>query len=232
MATLDGARELATSIATVANDAGLPTVSLITDMNEPLASAAGNAVEIRNAVDYLTGARRDERLDRVTIALGAELLALSGLANDPDAGAAALRRTLETGAAAERFERMVAALGGPKDFISRSHGALPQAPVVIDATPEMRGFVTNIDVRAVGLAVVKLGGGRSRAADEIDPAVGLTELARIGVEVGPHSPLARVHARSADKAEAAVRRLRAAYRLDEAPLSPGDPVIERIVGTP
>ena len=96
MATLDGARELATSIATVANDAGLPTVSLITDMNEPLASAAGNAVEIRNAVDYLTGARRDERLDRVTIALGAELLALSGLAHDVDAGAAALKRALET----------------------------------------------------------------------------------------------------------------------------------------
>ena len=70
MATLDGARELATSIATVANDAGLPTVSLITDMDEPLASAAGNAVEIRNAVDYLTGARRDERLDRVAMALG------------------------------------------------------------------------------------------------------------------------------------------------------------------
>ena len=120
MATLDGARELATSIATVASDAGLPTVSLITDMNEPLASAAGNAVEIRNAVDYLTGARRDERLDKVTIALGAELLVLSGLAHDVDAGAAALRRALETGAAAERFERMVAALGGPKDFISRA----------------------------------------------------------------------------------------------------------------
>ena len=98
-------------------------------MNEPLASAAGNAVEIRNAVDYLTGARRDERLDRVTMALGAELLALSGLARDADAGAAALRRALETGAAAERFERMVAALGGPKDFISRADKALPQAPV-------------------------------------------------------------------------------------------------------
>ena len=232
MTTLDGARELATSIATVANDAGLPTVSLITDMNEPLASAAGNAVEIRNAVDYLTGARRDERLDRVTIALGAELLALSGLAHDADAGAAALRRALETGAAAERFERMVAALGGPKDFISRADKELPQAPVLIDATPETRGFVASIDVRAVGLAVVELGGGRSRAADEIDPAVGLTELAPIGAEVGPDAPLARVHARSADKAEAAIRRLRAAYRLDEAPLSPGDPVIERIVGTP
>jgi thymidine phosphorylase len=232
MATLDGARELATSIATVANDAGLPTVSLITDMDEPLASAAGNAVEIRNAVDYLTGARRDERLDRVTIALGVELLGLSGLAHDAGAGAAALRRTLDTGAAAERFERMVAALGGPKDFVTRAHAALPRAPVLVEATPETRGFVVSIDVRAVGLAVVELGGGRARATDEIDPAVGLTDLAPIGAEVGPDAPLARVHARSTDNAEAAVRRLRAAYRLDEAPLSPADPVIERIVGTP
>ena len=232
MPTLDGARELAASIAMVANDAGLKTVSLITDMNEPLASAAGNAVEVRNAVDYLTGARRDARLDRVTIALGAELLALSGLARDVDAGAAALKRTLETGAAAERFERMVMGLGGPKDFISRAHGVLPRAPILVEATPDTAGFVVAIDVRAVGLAVVELGGGRARAADSIDPAVGLTELAPIGAEVGPDAPLARVHAREPDKAEAAVRRLRAAYRLDEVPLSPTDPVIERIGGTP
>jgi thymidine phosphorylase len=168
----------------------------------------------------------------VTIALGAELLALSGLACDTDAGAAALRRSLESGAAAERFERMVTALGGPKDFISRAGALLPQAPVLADATPEARGFVASIDARAVGLAVVELGGGRSRATDSIDPAVGLTELAPIGAEVGPGAPLAHVHARSADKAEAAVRRLRAAYRLDQTPLSPGDPVIERIAGTP
>ena len=132
----------------------------------------------------------------------------------------------------ERFERMVAGLGGPKDFVRRANAALPRAPILVDATPETRGFVTSIDVRTVGLAVVELGGGRSRAADAIDPAVGLTELASIGAAVGPDAPLARVHARSADKAEAAVRRLRAAYRLDEAPLSPGDPVIERIVGMP
>src|SRR6185437_8252023 len=99
---LDGAGELGAGIATVANDAGLKTVSLITDMNEPLASAAGNAVEVRNAVDHLTGRRRDQRLDRVTTALGTELLALSGLARDVDEGAAALRRALDTGAAAER----------------------------------------------------------------------------------------------------------------------------------
>jgi thymidine phosphorylase len=231
MSTLEGSRELATSIATVANDAGLPTVSLITDMNEPLASAAGNAVEIMNAVDYLTGARRDTRLDMVTMALGAELLALSGLAHDVDAGAGALKRALESGAAAERFERMVAALGGPANFIARVREMLPQAPVKVDAMPETRGFVASIDVRAIGLAVVELGGGRSRAADTIDPAVGLTELAPIGAEVGPNAPLARVHARNADQADAAIRRLRAAYRLDEAPISSGDPVIERIDGT-
>jgi thymidine phosphorylase len=231
MGALDGARELATSIATVANDAGLKTVSLITDMNEPLASAAGNAVEVRNAVDYLTGRRRDARLDRVTMALGAELLALSGLAPGVEAGEAALRRALDTGAAAERFERMVAALGGPRDFVSRAHERLPRAPVLVEATPERRGFVAGIDVRAVGLAVVELGGGRARAADPIDPAVGLTELAPIGAEVGSDAPLARVHARSADEAEATIRRLRAAYRLDEAALSRGDPVIERIAGT-
>ena len=232
MSTLEGSRELATSIATVANDAGLKTVSLITDMNEPLASAAGNAVEIRNAVDYLTGARRDKRLDQVTMALGAELLTLSGLAPDVAAGAAALKRALETGAAAERFERMVMGLGGPKDFITRAGAMLPQAPVVIDAAPGARGFVTGVDVRAVGLAVVELGGGRTRSDDAIDPAVGLTDLAPIGAEVGPGAPLARVHAREPDQAEAAIRRLRAAYRLEESPLSPGQPIIERIDGTP
>jgi thymidine phosphorylase len=232
MAKLAASRELATSIATVATDAGLPTVSLITDMNEPLASAAGAAVEVRNAVDYLSGAKRDDRLHRVTMALGAELLALSGLARDAEAGVAALNRALDSGAAAERFERMVRGLGGPKDFVAHAHKLLPRAPVLVEAMPEAYGFVVGVDVRAVGLAVVKLGGGRARAADAIDPAVGLTELAPIGAEVGPDAPLARVHARNADQAEAAARRLRAAYRLGDKPLSLADPVIERIAGGP
>ena len=157
MPTLNGARELAESIAAVATDAGLPTISLITDMNEPLASAAGNAVEVRNAVDYLTGARRDPRLDRVTMALGAELLALSGLAPDAAAGEAALKRALESGAAAERFERMVAGLGGPNDFVSRAHDLLPRAPVLVDATPEAP-WLRRRDRRARGRAR----GGRAR----------------------------------------------------------------------
>ena len=163
MPTLDASRELATSIATVASGAGLPTVSLITDMNEPLASAAGNAVEIRNAVDYLTGAKRDPRLHRVTLALGAELLALARLATGVEAGRVALQHALDSGAAAERFERMVSGLGGPKDFLKHAHAVLPRASVLVDAMPERRGFVAAIDVRSVGLAVVELGGGRARA---------------------------------------------------------------------
>ena len=228
MATLEGAGELAESIATVATGAGLPTVSLITDMNEPLASAAGNAVEVLNAVDFLVGRRRDARLETVTLALGGELLALSGLARSADEGSALLQRTLEFGAAAERFERMVAALGGPVDFLTRAEAALPRAGVIVEAIPERRGMVAAIDVRAIGLAVVELGGGRTRASDSIDPSVGFTELAPIGVEVGPDAPLARVHARSADDSEAAVRRLRAAYRLGDVAPARTEPVVARI----
>jgi thymidine phosphorylase len=171
-------------------------------------------------------------LHRVTIALGAELLTLCGLSPDVAASEAALERALASGAAAERFERMVAALGGPKDFVQHAHALLPRAPVLAEAMPETRGFVDSVDVRAVGIAVVELGGGRARAADVIDSAVGLSELAPIGAEVGPDAPLARVHARNADQAEAAARRLRAAYRLTDTPRQTTAPIVERIVGAP
>jgi thymidine phosphorylase len=228
MPTFEGARELAESIAGVANGAGLPTIALITDMNEPLASAAGAAVEVLNAVDYLTGARREARLHAVTLALGAELLTLSGLASDLSAARAALERALAGGAAAERFERMVALLGGPKNFLSRAADLLPAAPVVVAAAPDQAGFVEQIDVRAVGMAVVELGGGRARAADRIDSAVGFTRLAGLGAEVSPGAPLALVHARDEGKARAAAERLRAAYTIGSAPPTPSNPVVARI----
>jgi thymidine phosphorylase len=232
MPTLDASRELAESIATVANGAGLPTVSLITDMNEPLASAAGNAVEVQNAVDFLTGKHRDERLLRVTLALGAELLHLAGLAKTAVEGVALLQGTLESGRAAEKFEQMVAALGGPADFLARAPAVLPRAGIVVEARPERPAIVTGIDVRAVGLAVVELGGGRARASDAIDPSVGLTQLAPIGAEVGADRPLAIVHARDALSAEAVVQRLRAAYRFGDAAPRPADPVVERVAPKP
>ena len=227
MPTFEGARDLATSIAEVATSAGLPTIALITDMNEPLASAAGNAVEIRNAVNYLTGARRDTRLHAVTLELGAELLVLGGLAPDLARARVALQRSLDSGAAAERFERMVALLGGPRDLLSRADALLPRAPVIVAIEAPGSGFVAEIDVRAVGLAVVELGGGRARASDVIDHTVGLTELAGLGAEVGAGRPLAFVHARDQSKAEAAARKLAVAYRLADAPPIRSAPVVAR-----
>jgi len=198
-------------------------------MGEPLASAAGNAVEVRNAVDYLTGARRDARLHAVTLALGAELLTLAGLARDRLGARAALERSLANGAAAERFERMVAALGGPADLLAKARELLPTAPVVVAAAPERPGFVLSIDAREVGLAVVELGGGRARASDTIDPAVGLTELAGIGADVSAAAPLALVHARDEASAAAAIRRLSDAYHIGAAPPAKiADPVTARI----
>ena len=228
MPTLEGARELAQSIATVATGAGTPTVALITDMSEPLASAAGNAVEVLNAIDYLTGARRDPRLHEVTLALAAEPLVARGLARDIETARAKLQRALDSGAAAERFERMVAALGGPARLLGDARKLLPVAPVVRPAPAPRSGVVLAIDARAVGLAVVELGGGRRRASDTVDPAVGLTELAGVGQNLRAAEPLAMVHARDEVAATAAAARLAAAYRLGDERPERGPPVIERI----
>ncbi|HSG96050.1 MAG TPA: thymidine phosphorylase [Afifellaceae bacterium] len=217
MARADDARALARSLVDVANGAGLKTTALLTDMNEPLASAAGNALEVRNAVDFLTGARRDARLETVVLALAAEMLVLGGLAGDADQAANAAQAALADGGAADRFQTMVAALGGPADFVEKAAAYLPGAPVIRPVTPDRAGTVAAIDTRGIGLAVVALGGGRTRPQDEIDHAVGFADLAGIGVEVGPELPLALLHARSEDAASGAAQALRAACRLDGAP---------------
>jgi thymidine phosphorylase len=168
---------------------------------------------VREAIDYLTGAAREPRLHEVTIALAAALLEQAGLQED---GRAAAERALESGAAAERFAAMVAALGGPADILEAP--GLATAPVTRAAPPERPGVVTGMNCRDVGLVVTGLGGNRRREDDVIDPAVGLTEIAPVGAEVGPDRPLAIVHAASGDAADEAVAALRAAVTVgDEAP---------------
>jgi thymidine phosphorylase len=139
---------------------------------------------------------------------------------------------LASGAVAERFERMVAMLGGPKSFLGQARKLLPAAPLIVAAAPARSGFVEAIDARAIGMAVVALGGGRSRAADAIDPAVGFTRLAGLGAEVSADAPLALVHARDDAQARAAAAQLAAAYRIGDARPILRDPVVERIAGTP
>jgi len=213
MATVEDAEDLASSLVSVSKGAGLPTSALITDMNEPLASAAGNAVEVRNAVDFLTGAHRDARLYDVTVSLGGELLALGGLAESFQAGCDLMIGAFASGQAAENFGRMVAALGGPVDFMDLADRYLPEAPVALNVFAEDDGAVAAIDTRALGIAVIELGGGRVTAADTIDHAVGLSKLAGIGANLDQSRPLARIHARDNPAAERAADAVRAAYRL-------------------
>jgi thymidine phosphorylase len=217
MVEIEAARELARSLVAVANGAGLKTSALLTDMNEPLASAAGNALEVLNAVAYLVGARREPRLHEVVIALAAEMLVVGGVVDDRPDGDAMAREALKSGAAADRFQKMVTALGGPPDFLAEPQQHLPHAKVVKAVEPAAAGVVAAIDTRALGLAVVALGGGRTRAEDTIDHSVGLSELAGVSDEVGTERPLALVHARDEDSAAAAAATVRAAYRLGDPP---------------
>ena len=227
MSDLDEARELATSLVEVAVGAGLPARAVLTDMNEPLASAAGNALEVANAVDFLSGRHVDSRLWDVTVALGADMLVLGGLARDTADGTAKMIEALQGGAAAQKFGQMVEALGGPADFVERPEAYLPRAPVV--RTVEAEGTVIGVDARQVGLAVVALGGGRTRPQDDVDPAVGLTDLAPVGQPLGDGTPLATIHARTDDGADAAEATLRAAYRLGDArAVRDRDTIIESI----
>ncbi len=222
--------ELAESIVAVAEDAGLPCVALLTSMNQVLGRSAGNALEVGEAIAYLTGAARDPRLHEVVMALGAELLVLGGLDPEPGAARGRLEAALDSGAAAERFARMVAALGGPSDLIEDPGRHLPAAAVVRPALPKEPGVIGAMDLRQIGLAVVELGGGRRDAEDRIDHGVGLSEVAGIGEAVGPERPLALVHARSPAAAEAAERALRDAFDLGEAATHETSPIIRRLAG--
>ena len=214
MPTLERSRELAQSLVSVANGAGLKTTALITDMNEPLASAAGNALEVRNAVDFLTGKHQDRRLRDVTLALANELVAMAGLDADPVAA-------LDSGKAAEIFGRMVAALGGPADFIEGMDRYLDRAPIVRDIVLEGDGVVTAIDTKAIGMAVVALGGGRRLPTDSIDFAVGFDRIIGLGTKVDGRTRSCVIHARDEKTAAEAEHRFRAAFTIgDNAPVHP------------
>lgn len=227
MPTMREAYVLAQSLVEVANGAGLPTTALITDMDQPLASAAGNAVEVLNAIDFLTGKHRDARLEEVTLALAAEMIAGAGLGSRREAATKA-RDALESGRAADTFGRMVHLLGGPTDIIEHPRHHLAQAPVELPVLAARDGYVRAIDTRGVGLAVVELGGGRRKAEDTVDGAVGFTALLPLGAEVRAGEPLGLVHARSEDQARAGIASLRAAYRIDGEKPALGKPV-QRLV---
>jgi thymidine phosphorylase len=201
MKTPERARKLAESIIATAAMADLKTHVLVTDMNEVLGRTAGNALEIDEAIRYLRNEQRDARLDAVVLGLCAEMLLVTGIAPDRAAATQRCDEAVSSGRALEVFGKMVTALGGPPDFVESSDKYLAVAPVVrpVHAT----GYLTTVDTRGVGNAIIELGGGRHRVGEVLDLSVGFSDVASIGTLLDDHTPLAVVHAASdADAAQA------------------------------
>ncbi|UJF19717.1 thymidine phosphorylase [Vibrio sp. SS-MA-C1-2] len=215
MPTYELSEDLAKSIVAVANGAGTKTTALLTDMNQVLASTAGNALEVREAVRFLTGEYRNPRLYEVTMALCAEMLVLSGLATDTAHGRQRLQDVLDNGKAAECFGKMVAGLNGPTDFVENYDNYLENAEIVKPVFATETGFVNTMDTRDLGMAVVGMGGGRRVASDTIDYAVGLSDMIRLGDQVDNQQPLAVIHARNEEQWEQAAQAVRDAVTIAE-----------------
>ena len=226
--TPEMALALARSLVEVANGAGLPTRALVTDMNQVLGHAAGNALEVLEAVAFLRGEHQAPRLLQVTRLLCAEALQLGRLAADEAAALARVDAVLADGSALQHFARMVAALGGPADFCERAAHYLPLAPAQVDVPALGDGWVIAKATRDIGLAVVELGGGRRQAGDRIDHRVGFSDVVSLGQRVERGQPLARVHAADAAAAAVAAARLQRCVRLGDARPAPAPLLIARL----
>ncbi len=222
------AHDLAGILVSVAQGAGCRTGALVSDMNEPLASAAGNALEVENAVSFLRGDAIDGRLWDVSVALGGALLALGGLCDSAAEGQHKIATAFQSGAAAERFARMVKALGGPADFVERAEKYLPRAAIVAEVTVPRAGFLGAWDTRALGEVVVQLGGGRRRQTDKLDYAVGLRDIAPLGAHLGAGDHLALVAARDPESLARARAGVLAAAKLSDTAPDMVPPIVERI----
>ncbi|HSG52664.1 MAG TPA: thymidine phosphorylase, partial [Rheinheimera sp.] len=209
--------------------AGVHTRALLTDMNQILGATAGNALEVMETLDYLTGKYREPRLHQVTLELGANMLMLGGLFNDKASAVAALEQSLSSGKAAEIFAKMVSALGGPADLLEKPAQYLAVAPVVQDIIAPQAGYLDYTDTVGLGMAVVRLGGGRSHPSQVIDPAVGFSHILPAGSQVRQGDVLARVHAATAEQANVASAEYLAALTID-AKRGAGCPLVHQIIG--
>ena len=230
MPNAEASRQLASALVDVAQGAGLRCRAMLTDMNQCLSACAGNALEIDEALTFLKGHGRSRRFTQVVEALGSELLVLGKLAHGQTEALALLRNRLASGAALESFQRMVHLLGGPSDFVENSDRYLPRAPIIRACTAPRPGFVTAMDTRALGMAIVALGGGRKHPDEGIDHAVGLASVVEIGDEVDTRTPLAIIHARREDDFTAAVKSIIEAIVIRDEPSTATDCAILESMG--
>ena len=215
MNNLADAKELADSIVSVANGAGVKTQAIITDMNQVLGTSAGNAIEMYETVKYLTGKQREPRLHKVVQALATAMLVNTKLASDEQDAHKKIDKVLSTGLAAEVFDRMVAALGGPKNFVEKPWDSMTKANVIVEVKASQHGYIAQMDTRAVGMSVVGLGGGRTAPTQQVDHTVGFDRILPLGVHVNRGEVIARVHAKDEDSANRAIEQFNNALSYSE-----------------
>lgn len=197
------AEKLANSLSHTAHAAGLPLQAVLTDMNSVLGHSAGNAVEVLEAVDYLTGTYREPRLHDITCQLARAMLRLSGLAHSDDIAQDMINQALNSGKACEIFGQMVAAQGGPKDFVARASHYLPKAAQIVELRAPHAGTLVGMDTRAIGVQLIEWGAGRQKVGDSINHAVGLDRLVGVGTKLAKSDVICRLHLSADTDADAA-----------------------------
>lgn len=228
MADFADAKALAQSIIEVSKGAGTEAHAVITDMNQVLGITAGNAVEVKEALEYLQGKNIDPRLDKVTRTLAAELLQSCGRCSTPADAATLVDKVLTSGKALEKFAQMVAALGGPADLVEHSERHLPQAAHCQPIYAEHAGYVSAMNARAVGLSIIELGGGRSMPTQKLDLATGYAEFVQIGDYVDAQKPLALVHYQTEEQFARARSALLKAITLSDQPQPANNPILQTL----
>ncbi len=220
------AQKLAETLVRVGNKLGRRFCALITAMDQPLGRMAGNALEVRQAIEVLRGEGPPD-LREVTLALGAELLVLAGEEGDAEAAKARLEGLIESGAAWEKFRELVSAQGGDLKAIEDPN-LLPRAREVVEVPSPASGYVQRLSARKVGIAAGLLGAGREVKGQAVDPAAGVELLAKVGDEVEKGQPLARLHVGRKGRLEEAKRLIEEAYAIGPERPSPSPLILGNV----
>lgn len=228
---VDEAKLLAQELVDVANGAGLSTKAIITDMNQPLASAIGNAIEIKNAVEFLKGSKQDPRLRDVILSITSSMLVAGGLAANQNEALKIATTKLEDGSAAEVFGKMVHALGGPADIIENTDAHLRHANIITPIIADQDGWITNYQTRELGMAVVRLGGGRSNPNDKLDYSVGLSELLPIGHKVLKGNQIALAHVSTEDQLMQLTHDIQNIITISDEETGPVSPILSVVTAS-
>ena len=200
MKTLDDAKELATAMVEIGRDAGRETVAFLTDMNQPLGLAIGNALEVKEAIETLSGnGPRD--LEELVLQLASYMVVLAKKATSTEEAYAKLKEKLNNGEALQKFKEFIAAQGGDTSQIGNPE-LLPTASSVIPVTATQAGYVEKIDALSIGIAAMKLGAGRATKEDTIDMGVGVVLNKKVGESIQVGDVLAFVHTNQSDSQEA------------------------------